>query len=68
MTFEEIIQPLIHGKTVRRTSWNDGVYIMSNGDKVWGMTDIAGKYASFCFTDKCFSLDDVTADDWELYR
>ena len=68
MTFKEIIQPLIYGKKVRRSCWSDGLYMESNGDKVWGTTDNAGKYASFCFTDKCFSLDDITADDWELYR
>lgn len=68
MTFEEIIQPLIYGKKVRRSSWSDEIYMESNGDRVRITSNTAPTLPGFCFTDKCFSLDDVTADDWELYR
>lgn len=67
MNFNEILQPLIYGKKVRRTCWGKGVYMTSNGDicKTYLVNENGTKLISI---DERFRLDDVTADDWELFK
>ena len=65
MKFEEILQPLIYGKKVRRTSWGEGLYITSNGDlvRLFIENDSGRQLIS---ADEKFRLDDITAEDWEI--
>ena len=73
MTFSEIIEKLTYGKKVRRSVWPESFYMDSNGDTIWEKYDdkenkkivTTGYHA---FSDRTFSLEDVLADDWELYR
>lgn len=73
MTFSEIIDKLTYGKKVRRSWWLEHFFIESNGDIIWEKYDdkenkkivTTGYHA---FNDRTFSLEDVLADDWELYK
>lgn len=73
MTFEEIIEKLTYGKKVRRSVWPESFYMDSNGGTIWEKYDdkeskkvVTTKYHAF--SDRVFSLEDVLADDWELYK
>ena len=73
MTFNEIIEKLTYGKKIRRSVWPESIYMDSNGDAVWEMYNdkenkkvVTTKYHAF--SDRAFSLEDVLADDWELYK
>lgn len=73
MTFSEIIEKLTYGKKVRRSWWPESFYMDSNGDAIWERYDdkekkeiVTSKYHAF--SDLAFSLENVLADDWELYR
>lgn len=74
MTFEEILSPFVYGKKIRRSSWIEDVWIESNGDTVWqkALSRVEkGKIVTikqYVNGDKVFSLYDVFADDWELYK
>lgn len=67
MTFNEILQPLLYGKKVRRGSWAKGIYITSNGDLIrcYQQNEDGLKLLS---ADERLKLDDVTAEDWEMYK
>ena len=67
MTFNEILQPLILQKKVRRGSWAKGIYITSNGDLIrcYLQNEDGLKLLS---ADERLKLDDVTAEDWEMYK
>ena len=73
MTFSEIIEKLTYGKKVRRSWWPEQSYMESNGDIIWEKYDdkekkkiVTTRYHAF--SDRTFSLEDVLADDWELYK
>ena len=73
MTFNEIIDKLIYGKKVRRLVWAESFYMESDGDTIWERYDDKEKKEIFtcvyhAFSDRTFSLEDVLADDWELYK
>lgn len=67
MTFNEILQPLLHRKKVRRGSWGKGIFITSNGDLIrcYLQNEDSLKLIS---ADERLKLDDVTAEDWEMYK
>ena len=67
MKFNSILQKLIYGKKVRRSSWSENVWLESDGDNVYMKAngEIVKHYAN---TDRVFTLDDVTAEDWEIYK
>jgi hypothetical protein len=67
MTFNEILQPLLYGKNVRRSSWQKGVYINSNGDLIRCYQHHKDDIRLLC-SDERLRLDDVTAEDWEMYK
>jgi hypothetical protein len=73
MTFNEIIEKLTYGKKVRRSVWPESFYMDSDGDTIWEKYDdkeskkiVTTRYHAF--SDRTFSLEDVLADDWELYK
>ena len=66
MNFQEILQKLIYGRKVRRQSWREGLWIESNGETVrLYLMEKEGK--RLIDVDTQFSLDDVMAEDWELF-
>ena len=73
MTFNEIVEKLIYGKKVRRSVWAESFYMESDGDTIWERyydkekKEIATS-ERHAFSDRVFSLEDVLADDWELYK
>lgn len=73
MTFSEIIDKLTYGKKVRRSVWPESFCMDSNGDMIWERYyDKENKEivttGYHAFSDRTFSLEDVLADDWELYK
>lgn len=71
MTFSEILEKLIYGKKVRRSSWSKGLWIESNGDSIFQKCYVKNEVVNtkrFTNEDKVFCLDDVTADDWEVMK
>lgn len=73
MTFSEIIDKLTYGKKVRRSVWSESFYMDSNGDMILDRYyDKENKeivtIGYHAFSDRTFSLEDVLADDWELYK
>ena len=73
MIFNEIIDKLIYGKKVRRSVWGESFYMESDGDTIWERHYDKEKKEIFTdeyhdFSDLAFSLEDVLADDWELYK
>ena len=71
MTFSKILVKLYYGKKVRRSIWGDGLWIESNGDSIYQKcftnNEIVNIY-TFANSDKFFSLDDVSAEDWEVMK
>lgn len=67
MKFKEILQPLIYGKKVRREEWAEGLYITSNGDLVRLFLENDGG-RRLISADEKFRLDDITAEDWEIFH
>ena len=69
MTFDEIMVRLAYGRKIRRDSWPEEVYIEYNGSVTFmrtaGTGEVLKKYAS---SDRVFSMDDVFAEDWELFK
>ena len=76
MNFEEALQKLLYGKKIRREIWDcrkNTQWMESNGDRVRlklydpetkNVTTIRDWYSH----EAVFSLDDVTAEDWEVYN
>ena len=69
MTFNEIMVRLAYGRKLRRSSWPEEVYIEYNGSavlmKVAGTGEVLKRYTG---SDRVFSIDDVFAEDWELFN
>ena len=65
MKFSEIIDALVYGRKVRRTSWDKSIYFTSDGNNI--KCYLSGKNGDILIhpTEK-LSLDDVTAEDWEI--
>ena len=67
--FQEAISALISGKKVRHASWNKNLYIVCNSDKsivrLFNHTDTGD---DLLHIDERFSLEDIMADDWEVYK
>jgi len=72
MYFAEAIQKLIYGKKVRREIWGKNSWIESNGSTVFQKScapnDKNELVISYSESDRIFSLEDVTADDWVIYK
>ena len=71
MTFNEILEKLLYGKKVRRSTWHPNLWMESNGDSVYLRTNTDKKVinaAHYSNDDRVFTLEDVTADDWEVMK
>lgn len=71
MTFNEILEKLTYGRKVRRSTWPDNLWLESNGDTVYLRTLTDNKVLNakrYADGDKIFTLADVTAEDWEIYK
>lgn len=73
MNFEEALQSMLHGEKIRRIIWDhrktiqwmesDGTRVklkLHNGESVFVIRDWSPN-------ETIFSLNDVIADDWEIY-
>ena len=71
MTFNKILEKLLYGKKVRRSTWHPSLWMESNGDDVYLRTNTDKKVinaAHYANGDRVFTLEDVTADDWEVMK
>lgn len=69
MTFNEIMVRLAYGRKLRRNSWPEEVYIEYNGNAVYMKVAATGEVLKrYADTDRVFSVDDVFAEDWELFN
>ena len=69
MTFSEIQIRLAYGRKIRRATWPEEVYIEYDGSSVAMKT--AGYHKpvkKYALSDRLLSLDDVFADDWEIFN
>ena len=64
MKIEEMLNKLVYGKKLRRQSWNDNLWIDSNGTTV-RLYNQEPEGKRLIDTDVRFTLDDLMAEDWE---
>jgi len=62
------IEELDKGFGIRRTKWNDHVHIIKKGDYLYFSRPVGHVFKNIPMGEKAFSLEDVTATDWEIYR
>lgn len=68
MTLFEILPTFLHGKKIHRLSWPNTIWIeTSDGDTIKLFVD-EGDGKRLLHLGEKFSLDDITSDDWELYK
>lgn len=68
MTFNEITVRLAYGRKLRRNSWPEEVYIEYNGNEVFMKVAGTGEVLKkFVDADRIFSVDDIFAEDWEVF-
>jgi len=69
MTLFEILPSFIYGKKIHRLSWNDKLWFETSDGEIIKtyMLEENGNKCLLHLGEK-FSLDDVTADDWELFK
>ena len=69
MTFNEILEKLTYGRKVRRGIWPENLWLESNGDTCFLRTaNEDNTLKVYANGDRVFTLDDVTAHDWEFYK
>ena len=69
MTFNEIMPLFLNGAKIRRTSWNESLWIEARHDAEQirlFRNEEGGK--RLITIDERFSLSDVTANDWVCYE
>ena len=70
MQFTVALNYLLKGTKLRRLHWSDRMWIESNGSDVYikciNKENIVTRIAKYCNTDKAFTLNDITANDWEI--
>lgn len=68
MTLFEILPTFIYGKKIHRLSWPNTIWIETSDGDIVKLFVNEGDGKRLLHIGEKFSLDDVTADDWELFK